>query len=91
MLYDFIDNSEGFYINDVDAKYRSRMNISFRIRNGDEKLEAEFLKQAEQFGLLGLKDESSESGGLRASFYNALPLESVSALVGFMKKFWLDS
>jgi len=91
MLYDFIDNSDGFYLNDVDAKYRSRINIPFRIRNGEKKIEDEFLKEAEQFGILGLKEDSSVADGIRVSFSNALPLECVSALLGFMKKFWLDS
>jgi len=85
MLYDFIDNSDGYYTNPVDVKYRSRTNIPFRVKS-DEKLEADFLKKAGEIGLIELKGHRSV-GGCRASCYNAMPLEGVEALIDFMKKF----
>ncbi len=84
-LYDFIDNSNGYYSNPVEIKYRSRMNIPFRVKC-DEALETKFLKEAEKAGLIELKGHRSV-GGCRASCYNAMPIEGVEALVAFMKKF----
>lgn len=94
MLYDFIDNSGGYYTNPVEPKYRSRMNIPFRVKK-DENLEAKFVKEAAANGLLELKGHKSV-GGCRASCYNAMPIEGVEKLVNFMKKFkdenpWSDS
>jgi phosphoserine aminotransferase len=60
------------------------MNIPFRLK--DEALDEEFLKQAKQRGLVQLKGHRSV-GGMRASIYNAMPLEGVQALVAFMKEF----
>lgn len=85
MLYDFIDASSEYYSNPVDVKYRSRMNIPFRVKK-DDKLEAKFLKEAQEHGLIELKGHRSV-GGCRASIYNAMPYEGVEALVNFMKKF----
>lgn len=85
MLYDYIDGSEGYYTNPVDPKYRSRMNIPFRVKS-DDKLEAKFLKEAAEIGLIELKGHRSV-GGCRASCYNAMPIEGVEALINFMKKF----
>lgn len=85
LVYDYIDSSEGYYINPVDPKYRSRMNIPFRVKN-DDKLEAKFLAEAATANLVDLKGHRSV-GGCRASIYNAMPLEGVQALVNFMKKF----
>lgn len=85
MLYDMIDTSSDYYSNPVDLKYRSRMNIPFRVKK-DEKLENKFLKEAQEAGLIELKGHRSV-GGCRASLYNAMPLEGVEALVNFMKKF----
>jgi phosphoserine aminotransferase len=85
MLYDYIDNSEGYYSNPVDPKYRSRTNIPFRVKK-DEKLENKFLAEAQKEGLIELKGHRSV-GGCRASCYNAMPIEGVEALVAFMKKF----
>jgi phosphoserine aminotransferase len=85
MLYEFIDGSEGYYTNPVDVRYRSRMNIPFRVKK-DDKLEAKFLKEAADEGLIELKGHRSV-GGCRASVYNAMPIEGVEALITFMKKF----
>ena len=85
LLYDYIDSSSGYYTNPVDIPFRSRMNIPFRVKK-DEKLEAKFLKEAGEVGLIELKGHRSV-GGCRASIYNAMPYEGVEALVNFMKKF----
>lgn len=83
LLYDFIDGSD-FYVNRVHPRFRSRMNVPFLL--AEESLTDAFLKQAGEAGLLQLKGHSSV-GGMRASIYNALPLEAVQALVDFMQDF----
>lgn len=83
MIYDQIDRT-GFYRSPIDKQYRSRMNVPFRIH--DESLEDLFLKDAKDSGLLQLKGHRSV-GGIRASIYNAMPLEGVEALLGFMQHF----
>lgn len=83
LLYDYLDGSD-FYHSPVSIESRSRMNIPFRINKGG--LDAEFLKQAEQRGLLQLKGHKL-AGGMRASIYNAMPIEGVEALVQFMHEF----
>ena len=82
-LYDFIDTSD-FYSNPVNIKNRSIMNIPFMLGNKD--LESVFLKESEQNGLLNLKGHRSV-GGMRASIYNAMPLEGVEELIKFMDYF----
>jgi phosphoserine aminotransferase len=83
LLYSYIDGS-GYYNNPVDKPVRSRMNVPFTLP--DEALDAPFLKQSEAAGLMALKGHRSV-GGMRASIYNALPIEGVQALVDFMKDF----
>ncbi len=83
-LYSSIDGSGGFYRNEVDPACRSRMNIPFML--ADPTLDKPFLKAAETAGLLGLKGHRA-LGGMRASIYNAMPLEGVTALVDFMADF----
>jgi len=83
LLYDYIDAS-GFYENRVRPQDRSRMNVPFFLR--DPSLDAAFLKGAEAAGLLQLKGHRSV-GGMRASIYNAMPIEGVRALVDYMKDF----
>mmetsp|Transcript_27365 Transcript_27365/g.24243 ORF Transcript_27365/g.24243 Transcript_27365/m.24243 type:complete len:204 (+) Transcript_27365:510-1121(+) len=85
ILYNYIDNSEGYYSNPVQAKYRSNMNVPFRVAM-DKNLEAKFKKEAEKAGLMELGGHRSV-GGCRASIYNGMPNEGVEALVAFMKKF----
>ena len=85
MLYDYIDSTDGYYINSVDVKFRSRMNVPFRAKK-DDALETNFLKGAEKEGLLELKGHRV-AGGIRASLSNAMPVEGVQALIDFMKKF----
>jgi phosphoserine aminotransferase len=83
LLYDTIDGS-GFYRNPVAVDARSWMNVPFILP--DAALDAEFLAQAKKAGLVGLKGHRSV-GGMRASIYNAVPRESVQALVEFMQEF----
>lgn len=83
LLYGAIDSS-GFYANPVARACRSWMNIPFTL--ADPELDGEFLRQAEQEGLTNLKGHRSV-GGMRASIYNAMPLEGVQALVNFMAEF----
>ncbi len=84
LLYGCIDRS-GWYINRVDPACRSRMNVPFFLP--DEALYEPFLAEAKAQGLLGLKGHKSV-GGLRASIYNAMPLEGVQALVAFLNDFY---
>jgi phosphoserine aminotransferase len=84
LLYDAIDASGGFYRGHAQKESRSRMNVTFRLPTED--LEKEFLKEAGPADLAGLKGHRSV-GGLRASIYNACPIESVRALVDFMADF----
>ncbi|WP_282166264.1 3-phosphoserine/phosphohydroxythreonine transaminase [Shewanella japonica] len=83
LLYQCIDNNP-FYTNGVAIQNRSRMNVTFQLV--DSSLDSEFLKQAEQAGLVALKGHRVV-GGMRASIYNAMPLEGVKALVTFMEAF----
>jgi phosphoserine aminotransferase len=82
-LYDFLDNTK-FYRNPVAREDRSRMNVPFTLR--DSKLDEEFLKGAAQQGMVQLKGHRSV-GGMRASIYNAMPIEGVQRLVEYMREF----
>ena len=83
LLYDFLDNSS-FYFNKVAHNCRSRMNVPFFLR--DESRNEAFLAGAKAANLLQLKGHKSV-GGMRASLYNAMPLEGVQALVAYMRDF----
>jgi len=83
LLYDLLDASS-FYRNPVRKEDRSRMNVPFTL--ADPKLDDEFLKGAEKEGMVQLKGHRSV-GGMRASIYNAMPLEGVKKLVEYMKDF----
>lgn len=87
MLYDFIDNS-AFYLNKVNPEDRSVMNVPFVTPSAE--LDAKFVKEAETAGLVSLKGHRL-AGGMRASIYNAMPVEGVKALIEFMKKFELEN
>lgn len=87
LLYDFIDNSS-FYKNKVAKKDRSIMNVPFITPN--EELDAKFVAEASKQGLVSLKGHRL-AGGMRASIYNAMPIEGVKALVEFMKKFEMEN
>ena len=83
MLYDYLDSSKLFK-GTVEKKYRSMMNIPFV--TGSEELDAEFVKAASAAGFVNLKGHRTV-GGMRASIYNAMPVEGVEKLVAFMKEF----
>ena len=83
LLYGYLD-SQDFYSNPIAREDRSRMNVPFRLR--DANLDAKFLEEAEARGLSQLKGHRSV-GGMRASIYNAMPLEGVEALIEFMEEF----
>lgn len=83
LLYQCIDAND-LYFNNVDSQYRSRMNIPFHLN--DPELNTLFLKESESAGLKALKGHRIV-GGMRASIYNAMPLEGVQALVDFMNNF----
>lgn len=84
LLYDVIDESDGFYKGHAEKDSRSQMNVTFRLR--DEALEKQFLAEAKEKGFVGLNGHRSV-GGCRASIYNAVPMESCLALREFMLDF----
>jgi Phosphoserine aminotransferase len=83
LLYDFIDNSK-FYKNPVVKPDRSLMNVPFITPAPD--LDSKFIKEAASAGLVALAGHRTV-GGMRASIYNAMPVEGVKTLIEFMKKF----
>ena len=83
LLYGCIDNNP-FYVNRIAKQNRSRMNVPFQLLSPE--LDSTFLQQAEDAGLTALKGHRSV-GGMRASIYNAMPLEGVQVLVDFMNDF----
>ncbi len=82
-LYGFLDQSD-FYRNEIPSEFRSHMNIPFQIV--DESLHPQFIAEAEAAGLSSLKGHRSV-GGMRASIYNAMPIEGIEALISFMTDF----
>lgn len=84
LIYQEIDDSAGYYRGHAEAGSRSLMNITFRLPNED--LEKKFVAESTEKGLIGLKGHRSV-GGLRASVYNAMPLEGAKALADFMRDF----
>jgi len=87
ILYDFLDNSKLFKAT-AEKKYRSMMNVCFV--TGNDELDKKFCKEAAEAGFVNLKGHRSV-GGMRASIYNAMPLEGVEKLVEFMKNFELNN
>ncbi|WP_092143502.1 3-phosphoserine/phosphohydroxythreonine transaminase [Cupriavidus sp. YR651] len=83
LIYDCIDKSSLYY-NHIDKSYRSRLNVPFHFH--DRSLEELFLEKARDIDLVYLKGHK-KVGGIRASLYNAMPLEGVATLVDFMKEF----
>jgi phosphoserine aminotransferase len=83
LLYDYLD-ATSFYSSPVARDDRSLMNVPFKLR--DESLDDAFLKGAQAQGMLQLKGHRSV-GGMRASIYNAMPIEGVQTLVAYMKDF----
>ena len=84
LIYDCIDNSDGFYRGHAEIDSRSQMNVTFRLR--EENLEAQFLSEAAAHDMMGLPGHR-DVGGVRASLYNALPIESAQVLAEFMNEF----
>jgi phosphoserine aminotransferase len=84
LLYTMIDSSGDFYRGHAQKEARSVMNVTWRLPS--EELEQQFVKEATQAGMHGLKGHRSV-GGIRASIYNAMPIEGVEALVDFMTEF----
>ncbi|MGI6168400.1 MAG: 3-phosphoserine/phosphohydroxythreonine transaminase [Christensenellales bacterium] len=87
LLYDFLDDS-ALFSSTVQGECRSLMNVPFLLPT--EELNASFIRQAAQNGLVNLKGHRSV-GGMRASIYNAMSMEGVEALVAFMKEFELSN
>jgi phosphoserine aminotransferase len=85
LLYNAIDSSK-IFVGTAEKESRSRMNICFVLKEQYKPLEEEFQKFASSQGMVGIKGHRSV-GGFRASVYNALPIESVKALVDCMKEF----
>jgi phosphoserine aminotransferase len=83
VLYDYLD-SQDYYIAPVEKDYRSMMNVTFV--TGDADLDKKFAKEADAAGFKNIKGHRSV-GGMRASIYNAMPIEGVEALVKFMDDF----
>ena len=83
MLYDYLD-SQDFYKAVAAKDSRSHMNVTFR--TGNDELDAKFAKESMAAGMSNLKGHRSV-GGMRASIYNAMPIEGVEYLIDFMKKF----
>ena len=84
MLYDLFDNSNGYYKGHADNDSRSLMNVTFRLPT--EEMEAKCIAEAKQQNLIGLKGHRSV-GGMRASIYNAMPVEGMKKLCEFLKEF----
>ena len=84
LLYDAIDNSDGFYRGHADKDSRSFMNVTFRLPNED--LEKKFVAEALEKNISGVKGHRSV-GGMRASIYNAMPIEGAEVLADFMTTF----
>lgn len=84
LVYEVIDQSDGYYRGHAEKNSRSLMNVTFRLPS--EELENKFVQEATQEGLIGLKGHRSV-GGLRASIYNAMSYDGCKALTDFMKEF----
>jgi phosphoserine aminotransferase len=86
LLYEAIEASGGYYSCPVEKTSRSRMNVVFRVAGGDEAVEKRFAAEAGKASLVGTAGHRSV-GGMRVSLYNAVTIEAVEALAGFMREF----
>src|SRR5277367_1772082 len=86
LLYDAIDSSGGYFVGPIEKDSRSKMNVTFRVAGGNEEIEKKFAKEAAAGRLIGLGGHRSV-GGMRASIYIAVTIETVETLVGFMREF----
>ncbi len=84
LIYDVIDQSEGFYIGHAEPAYRSKMNITFNLQTPE--MEKDFIAQGKAAGFVGINGHRSV-GGCRASAYNAVPVEACEALAEYMKQY----
>lgn len=84
LIYDVIDQSEGFYIGHAEPAYRSKMNITFNLQTPE--MEKDFIAQGKAVGFVGINGHRSV-GGCRASAYNAVPVEACEALAEYMKQY----
>lgn len=84
LIYDVIDQSEGFYIGHAESAYRSKMNITFNLQTPE--MEKDFIAQGKAAGFVGINGHRSV-GGCRASAYNAVPVEACEALAEYMKQY----
>ena len=87
MVYQVIDQSNGFYSCPVPFNLRSRVNLPFRIGGGNQSLEKKFVDQAKERNMIQLKGHRSV-GGIRVSLYNAITVPEVASLVDFMNEFF---
>lgn len=85
MLYDAIDKSNGFYVNRTDKKFRSRMNVNFRIEC-NRGLEEALMREAAKKKLINIKGHPANPG-IRVSMYNAMPVQGVVELCQFLDEF----
>jgi len=88
IFYEFLDSSNGFFVNTVKKENRSRMNIFFTVQ-GDEEKSTAFAKYAQENGFLELLGHAS-TGGCRLSIYNVHDVNSVKAVIAFMTKYQKD-
>merc|ERR1712096_440373 len=86
LIYGTINDSDGFYSCPIDPACRSRMNVPFQIKGGDDALEKKFLEEAKKQQLFTLAGHRTV-GGIRASLYNGMPMAGVDTLASFMKSF----
>ena len=89
LIYQAIDQSNGFYVNSIDPKHRSRVNIPLRIvtdGTANEKLESLFIAEATKAKMIELKGHRAV-GGIRVSLYNGMTADETSTLVEFMRRF----
>ena len=86
LLYGAIDSSSGYYVCPIEKDSRSTMNVTFRVAGGNEEIEKKFAAEAAANKLIGLGGHRSV-GGMRASIYNAVTIETVEVLVKFMREF----
>ena len=86
MLWDVIDNSNGFYNSFTDKAFRSRINVCFRVKDANKELEAKFIAEAEARKMINTGGHPANPG-IRISMYNAMPVEGTRALCAFMKEF----
>lgn len=85
MLYDLIDGSGGYYVNSTEHKFRSRINVNFRIAK-NVKLEDKLMLDAEKEKIINIKGHYTNPG-IRISMYNAMPLQGVESLCKFLVTF----